>query len=163
MRPQNLRRPITIYVRWFNPLVPTLIKPFRRVLHNVFWAKESSGVALNTGSILQFYLFAQCFLEPGIEFVPYNEWLKLSQIEIEGKWSLDERIPTQSIIVPASFINGVWKIEDHEFDWLPHEGPGGVTQFENRFIAETPGALRIQKVESRLFGTRQGQHVSIRA
>ena len=150
MRPPGVRRPVTIYCRWENPDTK-LIKPFRRVLRNVFFSEESNSVALKTGVIVRELLFLQCFLEPGMEYVPIHEWNKLTEPELEGRWTADDTGP-QSIIVPYEM--------GFEFGWAAEDD---IIKPENDFAARTPGALRIQKVEPRLIGTARARHVSLRA
>ena len=149
-RPQNIRRAITIYCRWTDPGTGE-IKPHRRVLRNVFFSEESNHVALKTGATVKEMLFLQCFLEPGMAYVPIHEWVNLTEVGLEGKWTADDMQP-QSIIVPYE--------TGHEFGWGDDDA---VTDAENKFAAATPGALRIQKVEPRLIGTARAQHVSLRA
>ena len=149
-RPPNIRRPITIYTRITNTLT-NQARPIRRVLHNVFWAGESNNAALNTGQILNQSLFIQCFIEDNLEYIDIHEWAKLSELDIEGKWSVDDRPQLQSIVVPY--------IVEHEFSW------GTVSQTtssESNFIHDNPGTLRVAKVEPRLIGTPRVHHISIR-
>ena len=149
-RPANVRRPITIYCRWQDPGTKQT-KPFRRVLRNCFFSEASNSVALRTGAIVKELLFLQCFLEPGMVYVPLHEWNKLTESELDGKWTVDDTEP-QSIVVPYEI--------GFEFDWGTW---GQATQAENIFLPATPGALRIQKVEPRLIGSVRSQHISLRA
>ena len=150
LRPPNVRRPVTIYCRWQNPDTG-LVKPFRRVLRNVYFSEESNSVALKTGMIVKELLFLQCFLDPGMSYVPVHEWNGLTEAGLDGKWTADDMQP-QSIVVPYE--------TNHEFDWGDDDD---VTDAENAFVTATPGALRVQKVEPRLIGTERAQHVSLRA
>ena len=145
----NVRQSATLYIRWQNP-ISGLIKPFRRVLTNVFVSEQGNQIAQRTGIVLNQALFAQIFLQPDLIYVPLDEWNKLSEDAIDGKYSLDVISP-QSIFVPYEVSN------EFDFDSLSE-----ITQAENIFVNKTPGARRIASIEDNRRGTQRAQHIMIR-
>lgn len=149
MRPDNIRRSIVIYCRWQNP-DNGLIKPFRRVLTDVFYSEQKNTIAQKTGIVLNESIFCQIFNQPDLAYVPLHEWQKLSGNELDGKWTVDI-VPPQSFIVPF--------IIEHEFEW---GDSAAITRREDTFINATPGANRIASMEDNRRGSERAQHISMR-
>lgn len=148
MRPPNIRRAVTAYCRWRDP-VTGFITPLRRVLANCVWMEQGNTVARQTGIALSESVFIQCFLEPGMLYVPLHAWNGL--LETEGKWTVD-------ILKPQTII--VDHVTDHEF--LPGT-PAQVTTAENDWLREMPGSKRVVSMEDNRRGTARAQHVLLRA
>jgi len=123
---------ITIYPRWTDPITKQ-IAPIRRVLHNATFRDEGTSIARNTGINLKESLFSQVFLEDGMEYVEAQEWHKLHESELEGKWTADFSNPTQATVIVG-----------HESNYEFSPGTSAeVTREENEFIASTADAHRI--------------------
>jgi len=149
MRPDNIRRSMTIYCHWTNP-DNGLVKPFRRVLTNAFFSDQGTIITAKTGIVINNGSFAQIFEQHDLTFVPFHEWHKLSENELSDKWTI-ELGTTPSIIVNH--------VSEHEFDF---DSLAEITRQENAFINSTPGAARIQGFDNNLRGTERARHIYLR-
>ena len=151
---ERIRRTITIYTRWTNP-VTGLTKPFRRVLTQVHIEESSNTVARQTGNILAQSRFFQVFNQPNLEYVPLHVWRNLSENDLSGRWSIDDRPSMQSIVVDHE--------SDVEIDWGTLQQ---VTNDENRHFITVqtaiPGASRVTRVEPAMRGSPRAQHITLR-
>ena len=150
MRPDNIRRSVTLYTRWTNT-ISNMTKSFRRVLTNVYFEESSNVVAQRTGNILNQDAFYNIFVQDDLIYVPIHEWIELPESELDGKFSIDNVPATQSFIVPY--------VIEREFSF------SGITQAlqqENAFITTTPGVKRISKLNDNRRGTFRAQYLSVR-
>lgn len=146
----NIRRAITIYTRWTNP-ISGLTKPFRRVLSNCFISDQENTIAERTGIVLSQSTFLQVFLQPDLIYIPFSEWQELAEDELDGKWSVE-------LGTINSFI--VDFVTDYDFNFASN---ATTTQLESAFInANRPNAKRIASIETNLRGSKLAQHISLR-
>ena len=113
--------------------------------------EQENTILRQTGVLLKESAYVQCFLEDDSLYVPLREWCRLSEIELDGKWTVDILSP-QTIVVD--------QITEYEFEWGTS---AEITAAENQFINETPGALRIVSLEDNRRGTSRAQHILLRA
>jgi hypothetical protein len=145
----GMSKTITIYCLWKRP--DGKIISLRRVLKECSWRERSISTALQTGNVLNEPASIRIFCDKsGLEYIPPHEWYALSEDKLENYWTVDLERSALPLIVPF------------ESDWTTDlDDESDITQAENDYIRETPGAIRVARRNDNRQG--RGSHIRLQA
>ena len=149
MNATNAGKTITVYCR--KKREDGTVKLMRRILKQCSWEERSISTALQTGNVLKEPASIRIFCnQSGLRYMTLHEWNTSPEESLDEYWTVDIASPAHTLIVP------------YESTWEPDVGTESeVTQAENNFIRQHPGALRVAQIND----NRQlhGAHIRLQA
>lgn len=145
-----MKTPITLYIRFRNPVVSSQFIVIRRVLQNCFWVESQSETVRLTGNIPTSTIQCQVFDDGITYYIEPHEFNKYNIFNLPNNiWTVD------NLDLPI-IVKG---IVTHEFS----QNWGSSTTPETQFLNITPNSARVERADDNRRGTPQSRFILLRA